>query len=376
MVKIQLKKWFGFSILTLFGLGISFAEVTFAVNFSNRDLDQNKVIAIAQPSSRGNYSLIIIEQVSNQRPCWQEQGNNPVVVQPLLLDFDFTGICERSTDSNGYSIRMGGEDQGQYRLQIVREGNNLKLMGVPSRDRSLPRIEIGQTNGLSEDFSKIILNEGWSFSKRVYEGKTLGHIYLTNETNLNTLIANSPTPRPVSNTNITNNTSSNNTSSNNTSSNNTSSAVIVTTNSEPEEDWIEFSSNSNQNNSNSNLNNNTSNSNQNSNGRSIPDFSSNSSNLPVQPVPQPPPLTSNSGGSNLSPTPLASALGFNYRVIVHTRNTSEENKVKTIVPDAFRTRINNQVVLQAGLFVERATADILQQQFSQQGLNSEVIPVN
>ncbi len=366
MVKIQLKKWFGFSILTLFGLGISFAEVTFAVNFSNRDLDQNKVIAIAQPSSRGNYSLIIIEQVSNQRPCWQEQGNNPVVVQPLLLDFDFTGICERSTDSNGYSIRTGGEDQGQYRLQIVREGNNLKLMGVPARDRSLPRIEIGQTNGLSEDFSKIILNEGWSFSKRVYEGKTLGHIYLTNETNLNTLIANSPTPRPVSNPNITNNTSSNN----------TSSTVIVTTNSESEGDWIEFSSNSNQNNSNSNLNNNTSNSNQNSNGRSIPDFSSNSSNLPVQPVPQPPPLTSNSGSSNLSPTPLASALGFNYRVIVHTRNTSEENKVKTIVPDAFRTRINNQVVLQAGLFVERATADILQQQFSQQGLNSEVIPVN
>jgi N-acetylmuramoyl-L-alanine amidase len=379
MVKLNIKKWTSLSILTLFSLGNYLIKPTFAADFTNRELQQNNVIAIAQASARGNYSLIIIEQLSNQRPCWQEQGSNPIQVQPLLLDFDFTGICGRSTDSNGYSIRTGGEDLGwQYRLQIIPQGNNLKLVAVPSRNSTLTPIEIGQSNGISNDFSKIVLNPGWRFTKRVYNGQTLGHIYLTNDDNINTLIANSnpsstlraysntSNPSNISNTsrNVNNNNSSNN-SSNNSNSNPPPTITVDTNNNS--DDWIEFSSSTS---------NSQSNPNSNSNERSIPDFSSNPNNLPVVPVPQPPPLSANRGGTPPSPTPLAATLGYNYRVIVYTRNATEENRVKAIVPDAFRTRINNQVVLQAGLFVEQEKADSLQQQLSQQGLNARVISVN
>jgi N-acetylmuramoyl-L-alanine amidase len=370
MVKLNIKKWTSLSILTLFSLGNYLIKPTFAADFTNRELQQNNVIAIAQASARGNYSLIIIEQLSNQRPCWQEQGSNPIQVQPLLLDFDFTGICGRSTDSNGYSIRTGGEDLGwQYRLQIIPQGNNLKLVAVPSRNSTLTPIEIGQSNGISNDFSKIVLNPGWRFTKRVYNGQTLGHIYLTNDDNINTIIANSnpsSTLRAYSNTSNTSRNVNNNNSSSN-SNNNPPPTITVDTNNNNSDDWIEFSSSGS---------NSQSNPNSNSNERSIPDFSSNPNNLPVVPVPQPPPLTGNRGGTPASPSPLAANLGYNYRVIVYTRNATEENRVKAIVPDAFRTRINNQVVLQAGLFVEQEKADSLQQQLSQQGLNARVISVN
>ena len=34
--------------------------------------------------------------------------NGPTTVKPLLATFDFTGICGRYMDSNGYSVRIGG----------------------------------------------------------------------------------------------------------------------------------------------------------------------------------------------------------------------------------------------------------------------------
>lgn len=376
----NLKKLLLFVSLSLFTISNSLGKKSIALNFDNAQLNQNQVIAIAQPSARGSYSLIIIEQISNQRPCWQEAGNNPITVVPLLLQFDFTGICERSTDSNGYSIRMGGQDMAdQYRLQIIKVGNNLKLFGIPFKDRSLPRLEIGQTNGISNDLSKIILNQGWTFTKRVYEGQTLGHFYLTNDDNSNTLIANVSTDI---NQNFTSNFNNN---SNFNPSNNLTPNIQVTTNTNQDNNWVEYSndSNINQDNYNSNNqenqdygNNNQENLNSNtdySNQRTIPDFSANPN---VVPVPQPPPLTLNSNNNTPSPSPLASTLGFNYRVIVYTRNSAEETKVKTIAPDAFRTRIDNQVVLQAGLFLDRQSAENLQQELTEQGLNVRILSVN
>lgn len=391
MIKFNLKKWANLSLLSLFSLANYSLLPAHAVNFNTQELDQNNVIAIAQPSSRGRYSLIIIEQLNNQRQCWQEQANaNTIEVEALLLNFDFTGICGRSTDSNGYSVRVAGEDLSlQYRLQIIRGVSNLKLIAAPIKDRSLPDLEIGQTHGISNDLTKIILNPGWRFTKRVYNGQVLGHIYLTNDDNLNTLIANASNNRTSLNSN------NNNLSNNNNSGNNSRPNLTVVTNnsSTSNSDWIEFNANSNSNSNvnnvnnnnyddfNDNLNNNNTTTNTNSNysnntnQRTIPDFSSNPNNLPAVPVPQPPPLNSNSRGTVTSPSPLANTLGFNYRVIVYTRNISEENRVKAIVPDAFRTRINNQVVTQAGLFVEREPAETLQQQLTQNGLNATIMDV-
>ncbi len=111
------------------------------------EVDPNKFIAIAAPLGRGDHQLLILSQQSDLQACWSESGTNPVVVEPLLLKFDFTGICGRSTDSNGYSIRMADQDLGlHYRLSIIKRDGELVLVGISNRNRNAPTIEIGRTN--------------------------------------------------------------------------------------------------------------------------------------------------------------------------------------------------------------------------------------
>jgi hypothetical protein len=149
-----------------------------AATFSQADVSQGKFIAIAVPRSGNYYSLLILEQLSAQKQCWRESGTRPTRVEPLLLNFDFTKICGRSTDSNGYSVRIAGQDRGlDYRLSVQKQGDEVVLLGLPRSGGN--RLEIGRSNGFSSGFLKLTLNPGWRFAKRVYNGKKLGHVYLT-----------------------------------------------------------------------------------------------------------------------------------------------------------------------------------------------------
>lgn len=147
--------------------------------FGEKEVDQNKFIAIAAPVGGTSHKLLILEQISDSRACWNEFGSQPTQVDPLLVNFDFTGICGRSTDSNGYSIRVDGEDLAlRYSLRIVQKDGDLVLIGAPN-DNESPEIEIGRANGLTNEFAKIYLNDGWQFAKRTYNDTTLGHVYLS-----------------------------------------------------------------------------------------------------------------------------------------------------------------------------------------------------
>jgi Protein of unknown function (DUF3747) len=165
-----------------------------AVTFDQADLDPSRVVAVAVPLSQSDrYNLLILEQLSNERPCWQDNGGGSI--DPLLLQFDFTKICGRSTDSNGYSIRIGGEDKSlDYRLSISRQGNRLVLLGLPARSARGPALEIAHTQTLAPGLLKFVLNPEWNFAKRTYQGKTLGHIYLARNTTPSEGGANSPYP--------------------------------------------------------------------------------------------------------------------------------------------------------------------------------------
>nr|AAW57027.1 hypothetical protein [Crocosphaera subtropica ATCC 51142] len=150
-----------------------------ASTFSETALDQSKVIAIARPYGDDKYDLLVIEQIPDKRDCWAESGSNPVLVDPLLLNYDFTGICRRSTDSNGYSIRLDGNDLGlDYLLRLVRRDGELVLVGTP-RTPGYSEIVIGSTKGMADGFMKIHLYPGWQFTKRTYEEKVLGHFYFS-----------------------------------------------------------------------------------------------------------------------------------------------------------------------------------------------------
>ncbi len=172
------------AISTLSSL-IPFTAPANAYTFGQQEVTQSKFAVVAVPGYNNTRNLLIIEQKSNERPCWSESGSAPVRVDPLLLNFNFDGICGRSVDSNGYSLRMGGEDLAlDYSLRVVNRGDDIVLMARNNRDRNAPEVQIGRTYGVINDFSKIQLNPGWRLTKRTYNGQSLGHVYLTNDLTL------------------------------------------------------------------------------------------------------------------------------------------------------------------------------------------------
>lgn len=156
----------------------SWGRPSLAVTFGQAKVNQAKLIAIAVPRASGYYSLLVLEQISKTKQCWREIGSKPTRVEPLLVNFNFAGICGRSTDSNGYSLRIADQDLGMtYRLSLQKRGGDLVLLGMPSSGGS--SIEVGHTGGIRSGFLKILLAPSWQFSKRTYGDKTLGHIYFS-----------------------------------------------------------------------------------------------------------------------------------------------------------------------------------------------------
>jgi len=65
---------------------------------------------------------------------------------------------------------------------------------------------------------------------------------------------------------------------------------------------------------------------------------------------------------------------FQYRVIVPTTTTSVTQRVRAIVPDAFRVSRSGRNVLQVGAYSDRPAADELVQKLAQSGVSAEIIP--
>lgn len=170
-------------------LGILAAAIAVAASFPARaiepfgraEVDQSRYIAVAQPRGQ-DYQLLLLEQVSDARPCWQEFGQAPVRVDPLLANFDFTGICGRRISSNGYSIRLGDRELAlTYNLRLERRAGEVVLVGYSFSNPHAPVLEIGSTQGYADGFLKIFLYPGWRFARRTYNGQILGHVYFTRD---------------------------------------------------------------------------------------------------------------------------------------------------------------------------------------------------
>jgi hypothetical protein len=169
-----------------------------AATFFQQEVNQRDFIAIARPYGDNKYDLLILQQLPGQRQCWQEEGGTPIMVNPLLLNFDFTDICERSTDSNGYSLRIDGQDLGlDYLLRVIERNGELVLVGTNRRDPSMPEVVVGRTRGLQRGFMKIQLDSGWRFTKRTYGNRVLSHVYLTGDRSLMVAPAARSTPPEI-----------------------------------------------------------------------------------------------------------------------------------------------------------------------------------
>jgi len=148
--------------------------------FTAADVDESQFVMVYAPIGKGESSqLNIYEQRTSARPCFAVSGASPAVVDPLLASFDFTGICNRYIDGNGYSLRIGGDDLGtRYRLSVVKTGSDVELLAVPTRDPSRPTMVVARSGGPGNGFIKLNLEPGWKLMRRQYGKRTLGHLYV------------------------------------------------------------------------------------------------------------------------------------------------------------------------------------------------------
>ena len=148
--------------------------------FTAADVDESQFVMVSAPIGKGESSqLNIYEQRTSARPCFAVSGAAPAVVDPLLASFDFTGICNRYIDGNGYSLRIGGDDLGtRYRLSVVKSGSDVELLAVPTRDPSRPTMVVARSGGPGNGFIKLNLEPGWKLMRRQYGKRTLGHLYV------------------------------------------------------------------------------------------------------------------------------------------------------------------------------------------------------
>jgi N-acetylmuramoyl-L-alanine amidase len=150
--------------------------------FTEAPVAETGIAAIAVPAGAIGYNLNVVEQIPGKQQCFAETGTNPIIIDPLWTKFDFTGSCNRSTDSNGYSVRLDGQDTSlAYRLDVVAKGDQLQL--IAKNDKGGADLVVGQTNGKGSpgEYLKIELNPGWKFTKKAYQGKTLGHYFLSGD---------------------------------------------------------------------------------------------------------------------------------------------------------------------------------------------------
>ena len=151
--------------------------------FAAAELDPQRFVLVASPiGSSGRYQLNIYEQVNGRKPCFAIGAGKPAAVNPLLATFDFTGICSRYIDANGYSVRVGPSDlAGTYRLLVRSEAGDTLLIALPTKPGAGPEMVVARAGGPASGFHKLDLEPGWRLMRRQFRGRNLGHVYLFNE---------------------------------------------------------------------------------------------------------------------------------------------------------------------------------------------------
>lgn len=149
--------------------------------FGAMEVEQQRFVLVAAPigSSGNRYQLNIYEQINDRRPCFATDSSLPSPVNPLLATFDFTGICGRYIDANGYSLRVGGSDLAtSYRLMVRNDPSGTLLVALPTKNGAGPEMIVARSGGLISGFHKLQPEPGWRLMRRTYAGRRLGHLYV------------------------------------------------------------------------------------------------------------------------------------------------------------------------------------------------------
>ena len=164
--------------------------------FTAVPVELSNFVLVSAPIGQGERSqLNIYEQRTTTRPCFAVAAGSPAMVDPLLSTFDFSGVCNRYIDGNGYSLRIGGDDLGtRYRLSVVNTGSDIELLATPTKNPSQPTMLVARAGGAASGFVQLKLEPGWTLKRRAYGKKSLGHLYVYRDSAPVTGSSASPSP--------------------------------------------------------------------------------------------------------------------------------------------------------------------------------------
>ena len=155
--------------------------------FQAQPVDPSRFVVLAKPVGRGDWSLLVLEQLRPSPLCWQPRADG--LVDPSLNRFDYTGICARYLDSNGYSLRVGDQDLGaSHRLRVQQVGSTLQLQALAPDQGTV--LVVGRAPVPLRDrdgFVALQLEPGWDLQRRSYGSQTLNHLYFASVASLRDL---------------------------------------------------------------------------------------------------------------------------------------------------------------------------------------------
>jgi|688.fasta_scaffold17272_8 hypothetical protein len=157
--------------------------------FQSQPLDASRFAVLARPVGQNDWNLLVLEQIAPAPRCWTPLSDG--LVEPSLNRFDYTGICGRYLDSNGYSLRIGEQDLAtSYRLRLLQQGNQLLLQALSPNEPSV--LVVGRAmvpRRDRENFVALQLDPGWELQRRAFGQQSLNHVYFANSSPLRQLIA-------------------------------------------------------------------------------------------------------------------------------------------------------------------------------------------
>ncbi|MFN9872022.1 MAG: DUF3747 domain-containing protein [Cyanobacteriota bacterium] len=157
--------------------------------FQAQPVDTSRFAVLAKPVGSGDWSLLVLEQLRPAPLCWQPRSDG--LVDPSLNRFNFTGICARYLDSNGYSLRVGDQDLGSsHRLRVQQVGSTLQLQALDPDQGAV--LVVGRAPVPLRDrdgFVALQLEPGWELQRRSYGSQTLNHLYFASASPLSELQA-------------------------------------------------------------------------------------------------------------------------------------------------------------------------------------------
>ena len=178
----------GLTAVGLLAAGLS-QEGSARALFDSAAVPQEHIAVLAQPIGRAQWKLLVLEQIKAQPRCWRARQDG--LVEPSLNRFNFSGICKRYLDSNGYSLRSGGQDLGtRFRFRLRQSGASLKLEALDPQQKAPLVVGLARVPGRDpKGFVALQLEPGWSLERRVYQGRQLNHLYFAHQTPVNRLLA-------------------------------------------------------------------------------------------------------------------------------------------------------------------------------------------